>query len=134
MDYKKLKRLFKDGEYQFIDALINVDLDLISKIDPMMIKKNFAKHENGKYKSLLTQRELELFTTVKIIANGHIRFLINAISTLLHDKQDAETILRLEKECEALKSVIDVKDLEIERNRVELTKTLPEKLREQGAL
>ena len=39
MDYKKLKRLFKDGEYQFIDALINVDLDLISKIDPMMIKK-----------------------------------------------------------------------------------------------
>ena len=134
MDYKKLKRLFKDGEYQFIDALINVDLDLISKIDPMMIKKNFAKHEKGKYKSLLTQRELELFTTVKIIANGHIRFLINAISTLLHDKQDAETILRLEKECEALKSVIDVKDLEIERNRVELTKTLPEKLREQGAL
>lgn len=134
MDYKKLKRLFKDGEYQLIDALINIDLDLISKIDPMMIKKNFAKHENGKYKSLLTQRELELFTTVKIIANGHIRFLINALSTLLHDKQDAETISRLEKECEALKSVIDVKDLEIERNRVELTKTLPEKLREQGAL
>ena len=134
MDYKKLKRLFKDGEYQFIDALINVDLDLISKIDPMMIKKNFAKHEKGKYKSLLTQRELELFTTVKIIANGHIRFLINALSTLLHDKQDAEIISRLEKECEALKSVIDVKDLEIERNRVELTKTLPEKLREQGAL
>jgi hypothetical protein len=134
MDYKKLKRLFKDGEYQFIDALINVDLDLISKIDPMMIKKNFAKHENGKYKSLLTQRELELFTTVKIIANGHIRFLINALSTVLHDKQDAEIISRLEKECEALKSVIDVKDLEIERNRVELTKTLPEKLREQGAL
>lgn len=134
MDYKKLKRLFKDGEYQFIDALINVDLDLISKIDPMMIKKNFAKHENGKYKSLLTQRELELFTTVKIIANGHIRFLINALSTLLHDKQDAEIISRLEKECEALKSVIDVKDLEIERNRLELTKTLPDKLREQGAL
>jgi len=134
MDYKKLKRLFKDGEYQFIDALINVDLDLISKIDPMMIKKNFAKHENGKYKSLLTQRELELFTTVKIIANGHIRFLINALSTILHDKQDAETISRLEKECEEMKSVIDVKDLEIERNKVELTKTLPEKLRDQGAL
>jgi hypothetical protein len=84
--------------------------------------------------NLINSKRTRVIYYGQIIANGHIRFLINALSTILNDKQDAETISRLEKECEALKSVIDVKDLEIERNRVELTKTLPEKLREKGAL
>lgn len=128
IDYKKLKRLFKDGEWQMLDALMNVDIDLISKIDDHMIRQGFAQKDGNKYKSLLTPRELQLFTTVKIIANGHIRFLVNALSTILKDKQDANTIFRLEKECEALKSVIDAKDLEVER----LQKPLPDQLREKG--
>lgn len=128
IDYKKLKRLFKDGEWQMLDALINVDIDLISKIDDHMIRKGFAEKDGNKYRSLLTPRELQLFTTVKIIANGHIRFLINALSTILQDREDAKTIFRLEKECEALKSVIDAKDLEVER----LQKPLPDQLREKG--
>ena len=37
INYNKLKRLFKDGEWQTIDTYINVDVDLISKIDPEMI-------------------------------------------------------------------------------------------------
>jgi len=115
INYKKLKRLFQDGEYQMIDTLINVDVDLISKIDDNMIKKGFAEKHNNKYKSLLSQRELELFTTVKMIANGHIRFLINALSTILKDNEDAKTIHRLEKECTTLKNVIDAKQKEIER-------------------
>lgn len=130
IDYKKLKRLFQEHEWQMIDALINVDIDLISKIDDNMIRKGFAEKNGNNYKSLLNKRELELFNTVKGIANVHIKFLINVISTILNDKQDSNTILRLEKECEALKSVIDAKDLEVER----LRKPLPDNLREQGLI
>ena len=49
INYNKLKRLFKDGEWQTIDTYINVDVDLISKIDPEMIRSGFAKNENNKY-------------------------------------------------------------------------------------
>lgn len=130
IDYKKLKRLFQEHEWQMIDALINVDIDLISKIDDNMIRKGFAEKDGFKYRSLLTPRELQLFNTVKMIANGHIKFLVSALSTILQDKQESNTILRLEKECEALKSVIDAKDLEVER----LRKPLPDNLREQGLI
>ena len=97
INYNKLKRLFKDGEWQTIDTYINVDVDLISKIDPEMIRSGFAKNENNKYSSLMTDKELKLFTTVKIMAMYHIRFLINAIYKLLRDDEDEKTIETLRK-------------------------------------
>lgn len=134
MNYKKLKRLFKDGQWQTIDTLINVDVDLISKLDPEMIRSGFSKYENNKYSSLMTERELKLFTTVKIMAMYHIRFLINAVSTLLRDDEDEKTIETLRKECDTLKTVIDTKDLEIKRLETELSKPLPDKLRQSGLM
>ena len=139
INYNKLKRLFKDGEWQTIDTYINVDVDLISKIDTEMIRSGFAKNENNKYSSLMTDKELKLFTTVKIMAMYHIRFLINAISKLLRDDEDEKTIetLRketLRKECDTLKTVIDLKQIEIEKLKKELSKPLPDKLREQGLM
>jgi cell division protein FtsB len=134
INYNKLKRLFKDGEWQTIDTYINVDVDLISKIDPEMIRSGFAKNENNKYSSLMTDKELKLFTTVKIMAMYHIRFLINAISKLLRDDKDEKTIETLRKECDTLKTVIDLKQIEIEKLKKELSKPLPDKLREQGLM
>ena len=134
INYNKLKRLFKDGELQTIDTYINVDVDLISKIDPEMIRSGFAKNENNKYSSLMTDKELKLFTTVKIMAMYHIRFLINAIYKLLRDDEYEKTIETLRKECDTLKTVIDLKQIEIEKLKKELSKPLPDKLREQGLM
>jgi hypothetical protein len=99
-----------------------------------MIRSGFAKNENNKYSSLMTDKELKLFTTVKIMAMYHIRFLINAISKLLRDDEDEKTIEILRKECDTLKTVIDLKQIEIEKLKKELSKPLPDKLREQGLM
>jgi len=134
MNYKKLKRLFKDGEWQQIDTLINVDIELISKLDPEMIRSGFTKSENNKYSLLMNDKELKLFSTVKVMAMYHIRFLINAISKLLNDDEDQKTIEILRKECDTLKSVIDIKQKEIDKLKTEIYKPLPDKLRETGLM
>jgi hypothetical protein len=117
INYNKLKRLFKDGEWQTIDVYINVDVDLISKIDPQMIRSGFAKKENNKYSSLMTDRELKLFNTVKSMTMYHTSFLINVISNLLCDYEDDKTIDTLRKECATLKTLVDLKQAEIEKLR-----------------
>ena len=122
INYNKLKRLFKDGEWQTIDTYINVDVDLISKIDPEMIRSGFAKNENNKYSSLMTDKELKLFTTVKIMAMYHIRFLINSISKLLRDDEDEKTIEinELKAKLKTLNlSPESLKEAERELNRLE---------------
>ena len=134
MDYDKLKRLFKDGDWQQIDTLLNVDIELISKFDPEMIKSKFSKYENNKYSSLMNDRELKLFSTVKVISMYHIRFLLNTVSKLLRDEHDKNIIETLKKECDTLKTVIDTKDLEIKRLESDLSKSLPDRLREKGVL
>lgn len=115
IDYNKLKRLFKDGEWQILDQYVNLDLNLISQIDQEMINSGFVKIDNNKYSSLLNDRERKLFLTVKIMAMYHIRFLTNSVQKLLCDDADKKKIEILQKECDTLKKVIDTKQKEIER-------------------
>ena len=131
IDYEKLKRLFNETDRSFIDNIINNDINLISEIDSKMIEKGFCKiTEEGKYSSLMNERERKLFLTTKSIATDHIRFLTKAVQVLLEDNEDKKKIHRLEKECDTLKTCLDVKDLEIDR----LSQPLPDKLRQDGLL
>lgn len=107
IDYNKLKRLFKD--WQTIDTFINVDIDWISKFDQEMIRSGYSKIDgmNGKMSCNLTPDQHKMFMTTKVIGIGHIRYLVNIIKILLQDDHDKKQIELLNKECQALKEVID---------------------------
>lgn len=107
IDYNKLKRLFKD--WQSIDTFINVDVDFISKYDQEMVRSGYSQIDasNGKMSNHFTQDQHKLFMTTKVIGMGHIRYLLNVIKVLLQDDYEKKQIELLNKECQALKEVID---------------------------
>ena len=123
---KKLYEVLNEYDASKIDTMMNINgIDWISKFDNEMQRHGFSVVKDGKMSVRMTAKETKLFMAVKFMGMQQIKFLLDALQTVLKSYNDDIDIK--EKEINTLKQIIDLKILNQTNNGKTELQRIPSK-------